>query len=125
MEESIKMRKHLKTVAIIQIVRSSLWLILAILVVVGLTIALGVVEDDVAHRILSIVIATFPVVLGVLGTLGLVGGIGLLSLKPWGRIITLILSGMGCLVIPIGTLIGVYSIWVLMQDESVRIIENK
>jgi hypothetical protein len=125
MEESIKMRKHLKTVAIIQIVRSSLWLILAILVVVGLTIALGVVNDDVAHKVLSIVLATFPVVLGVLGTLGLVGGIGLLTLKPWGRIITLIISGMGCLVIPIGTLIGVYSIWVLMQDESVRLIENK
>jgi hypothetical protein len=125
MEESIKMRKHVTTVAIIQIVRSSLWLIITIASVVGLSIALGVVEDEIAQKVLRIVIVTFPVFLGIFAILGLVAGIGLLSFKPWARIMTLIITGMGCLAIPIGTLIGVYSIWVLMQSESTRLFSNQ
>jgi hypothetical protein len=124
MEESIKMRKHVKNVAVIQIVRSSLWLIIAILSAIGLGIAMGVVDDEMAMRVLKIVLITFPVFLGLFAILGLTAGIALLTFKAWGRIMTLIITGMGCLVIPIGTLIGVYSIWVLMQDETIKLFDT-
>jgi hypothetical protein len=125
MEESIKMKKHVKTVAVIQIVRSSLWLMVAIASFIGLSIAFGVVEEELPHRILKILLVTVPTFLGVLAILGLTAGIALLTFKAWGRIMTLIVCIMGCLMIPIGTLIGVYSIWVLLQDETVKLFENQ
>jgi hypothetical protein len=30
---------------------------------------------------------------------------------------------MGCFFIPIGTLIGVYSIWTLMQDDTIKLFK--
>jgi hypothetical protein len=65
-----------------------------------------------------------PTFIGVIALIGLVGGIGLLSYKQWGRIMTIIVSALGCF-IPIGTLIGVYSIWVLMQDETVKLFQTQ
>jgi hypothetical protein len=54
-----------------------------------------------------------------------VGGIGLLSYKPWARILVMIVAAMGCLVIPIGTLVGVYSIWTLMQDDTIKLFKTE
>ncbi len=125
MEESLRMKNHVKTVAIIQIIRSSLWLLGSIGAFMGLSIALGVVEDPVAEKVLGIIIVTVPVFFGLFAVLGLTGGIGLLAYKNWARIMTLITAGMGCLIIPIGTLIGVYSIWVLMQDATIKLFDNQ
>ncbi len=52
---------------------------------------------------------------------GLVAGIGLIQRRPWARILTLILSFLLLLKIPLGTALGIYGIWVLMQDEAARI----
>ena len=60
-----------------------------------------------------------------LSTLGLVGGIGLLAYKPWARYLVIVVSALGCLNIPIGTLKGVYSLWVLLQDETLNYSKQK
>jgi len=49
------------------------------------------------------------------------GGIGLLACKPWARVLTLVMAALGLLNIPIGTLKGVYIIWVLVQQETVSL----
>jgi len=60
-------------------------------------------------------------VLFVVAVPGLIGGIFLLRYKQWARILVMIVSVMGLTNIPIGTGIGVYSIWLLMQDETERL----
>ena len=50
-----------------------------------------------------------------------IGGIGLLKRKSWARILVLVLAATDLIFIPIGTAIGVYSIWVLLQDETVQL----
>ena len=55
---------------------------------------------------------------------GIVGGIGLLKYKSWARYLVLVLSVLGLLNIPIGTAIGVYSIWVLAQDETAQLFAS-
>lgn len=52
----------------------------------------------------------------------LIGGWGLLHHKPWGRYTVLALSMFLLLVFPIGTFIGLYTIWALTKPEAVRII---
>jgi hypothetical protein len=53
--------------------------------------------------------------------LGIIGGVGLLRLKSWARYLVLVLSILALLSIPIGTALGIYSIWVLVNDETVQL----
>jgi hypothetical protein len=36
----------------------------------------------------------------------------------------MIVSAMNCLNVPVGTAKGVYSLWVLMQPETIELFEN-
>jgi hypothetical protein len=65
------------------------------------------------------------VLVGFLSTLGLVGGIGLLVYKPWARYLVVVISALDCLIIPFGTVKGVYSIWVLVQDETIKLFNKE
>jgi hypothetical protein len=123
MEES-KMKKHVTAVAAIQIGFSTLWLIGAFVLYFVFTFARSQVGNEAtAITVLTFLSFILPVFVGVIALLGLAGGIGLLSYKQWGRVITIIVSALGCFNIPIGTLVGVYSIWVLMQDETVKLFQ--
>jgi hypothetical protein len=121
MEES-KMKKHVTVVGAIHIGFGILGLIVALVVYFALTFARGVVgNEDIPATVLSFLAISLPLLIGFMSTLGLVGGIGLLSYRPWARILIIVVAALGCLNIPIGTLKGVYSIWVLMQDDTVKL----
>lgn len=121
MEES-KMKKHVTIVGALQIGFSILWLIVAIILFFVLNFAKGFVgNDEIATKVLGFISYIIPVFIGFISVLGLVGGIGLLSYRPWARILVIIVSALGCFNIPIGTLVGVYTIWVLMQDDTVKL----
>ncbi len=125
MEES-RMKKHVTIVGALQIGFSSLWLILSIVLYFIFNFARGQAGDDpTAVKVLGFMAISLPLFLGMISLIGLAGGIGLLSYKGWGRIITIIVSAIGCFNIPIGTLVGVYSIWVLMQDDTVKMFDHQ
>ncbi len=63
----------------------------------------------------AVVIAGF---LAVLSIPGVIGGVGLVKRKGWARILVLVLGFLNLINFPLGTLLGVYTIWVLMQDEA-------
>ena len=48
----------------------------------------------------------------------LVAGIGVLARKSWGRILGIIVAVFALISFPLGTLIGIYVIFVLMQDVA-------
>jgi hypothetical protein len=48
----------------------------------------------------------------------------LLKYKSWARYLVLVLAILDLLNIPIGTAIGVYSIWVLAQDETAKMFAS-
>lgn len=76
-------------------------------------------HDQDASMILStlgFIIAGFLVIISIPG---IIGGIGLLYRREWARILVLIISALHLLNIPIGTAVGAYSIWVLVQRETV------
>jgi hypothetical protein len=125
MEDS-KMKKHVTVVAAIQIGFAILGLIVAVALFFIMNFAKSQVGgDDTAEMVLGFLSVSLPILIGCLSTLGLVGGIGLLAFKPWARYIVIVVNALGCLNIPIGTLKGVYSLWVLLQDETVKLFEQK
>jgi len=120
------MKKHVTVVGALQIGFSTLWLIAAIFLYFVFNFAKGFVDNDaVALKVLGFIGYILPVFIGVIAVLGLVGGIALLSYRSWARILVIIVAALGCLNIPIGTLVGVYTIWVLMQDETIKLFTKE
>jgi hypothetical protein len=125
MEDS-KMKKHVTVVGAIHIGFGLLGLIGAVAVFFALNFARGFVEgEEVPNMVLKFLSLSLPLLIGFMSTLGLVGGIGLLSHLPWARYLVIVVAALGCLNIPIGTLKGVYSLWVLLQDDTVKLFERK
>lgn len=48
----------------------------------------------------------------------ILAGWGLLSYKPWARILAIVLSVIGLINIPMGTMVGIYGLWVLFHKET-------
>jgi hypothetical protein len=122
--EGSKMKKHVTVVGAIHIGFGILGLIAAIAVFVALRFARGFVDnEEVPTMVLGFLSVSLPLLIGFMSTLGLVGGLGLLSYQPWARYLVIVVAALGCLNIPIGTLKGVYSLWVLLQDETVKLFD--
>jgi hypothetical protein len=121
MEES-PMKKHVTLVAALQIGFSTIGILGAIIVFFVLNFAGSFVNDvEVANLVLRFLGIFLPVVILIVSSLGLVGGIGLLNYQKWARVLVLIIAALGCISFPLGTVKGVYSIWVLMQDDTVKL----
>ena len=125
MEDS-KMKKHVTMVGAIQIGVGTLSLIGAVAAFFALRFAMGMAGDDeTGQMVLRFLSVSIPILVLFLATLSLVGGIALLAYKPWARYLVIVVSALGCLIIPIGTLSGVYALWVLLQDDTVKLFEQK
>ena len=119
--EASRMRMQIHVAAILQIVFGSLIVIGAL----GFAFVLGFVDqfvdDPTAIKVLAIIGTPIIVLMLLFGGAMIAGGIGLLSCKSWARILTLVMAALGLLNIPIGTLKGVYIIWVLVQQETISL----
>lgn len=120
------MKKHVTVVGAIHIGFGALGLIAAIAVFFALTFAKGFVDnEEVPTMVLQFLSVSIPLLIGFMSTLALVGGIGLLGFNSWARYLIIVVAALGCLNIPIGTLKGVYSLWVLLQDDTIKLFETK
>jgi hypothetical protein len=122
------MKKHVTVVGAIHIGIGVLSLIGAVATFFALRFAMGMAGEDGENpgvTILRFLSVSLPLLITVMATLALVGGIGLFTYKPWARYLVIVVAALGCIFIPIGTLSGVYALWVLLQDDTVKLFEQK
>ena len=50
--------------------------------------------------------------------LNIIAGWGVLRYENWGRILVIILAILNLLAFPIGTALGIYTLWAMFNDES-------
>lgn len=79
--------------------------------------------DQEAIRITAIVATIVSSVILVLSLPGVVVGAGLLRFKPWARVLALVLGILNLPGFPVGTILGVYSLWVLLTDDGTQYFE--
>ena len=87
----------------------------------GIGVASGEAE---AMRILGIIGFSVGSFLIVMGLPGLAAGYGLLKRKPWARMLTLVLGILNLINFPLGTIMGVYTRWVLLDDRAIAYFEE-
>jgi hypothetical protein len=113
-----KMKKHIELVAILHLVFSGIALVVAAFIFILLS-GIGIISHDaVAMGVLGTVGMIICIIITVLAIPGIIAGIGLLKMKSWARILAIVVGCLDLLDIPFGTALGVYTLWVLLNDES-------
>lgn len=118
------MEKHVNVIAALQIGLSIFGIIIGIVAFVVLRLVGNFVEDPDAQFILP-TIANVALVFFILMSIpGIIAGLGLFGRKEWARILTLILAVIHLMNFPVGTAVGVYSIWALAQTETIALFTS-
>lgn len=125
------METHVKVLAVLYIVVSSLFVMLALLMILmfgGVSAIVGSqasAEDAaIAVPILGVTgmaIASFFLAIAIPG---LITGYGLLKRASWARIVGIVLSALHLINFPIGTVLGVYGLWVLLNKDSEGLFDS-
>lgn len=119
-----QVKQHVSFVGALHVGFGILGLLGALAIYLSFHFAFGFVEHEpIAQKIISFLGSTLSLIIVFFSILGIIGGISLFSYKPWARILVMIVSAINCLNIPIGTAKGIYSIWVLMQKETIELFE--
>ena len=120
------MLTHVKVLAVVHVALAVLGLagaLFLLLVLGGVAGIVGVAAGQdpdawIAVPVLGLIATMLFFFLVVLSVPGLIAGIGLLSLRPWARMLTLVLSALNLLNVPLGTALGIYGLWVLLHKDT-------
>jgi len=111
------MDNHVRILGLVYLVYHAIALIIGVLAFFLLS-GIGIISGDVqAAGILGLIGTAIAVFMAVLAAPGLLAGFGLLARKNWGRILAIILGCLHLLEVPIGTALGVYTLWVLTHED--------
>lgn len=115
------MEKHVTLVAALNIGFGIMGLLVACLAFIIIAGTGAISGDPDAMVITSVVATAIAVFFITLSVPEIIGGIGLLKRRSWARILVLIIAVLDLFQIPFGTAIGIYTIWVLLNDETVKL----
>ena len=118
MRRGMSKQNHITLLGVLHIARGAFVLLVGVLLFAVLTGIGAISEDSTALGVLGFIGTGLMLLLTALAIPSVLAGIGVLLRREWGRILALVVSILSLIDIPIGTAIGVYSIWLLMNDET-------
>lgn len=125
------MQTHVKVVAVAFIVFGALGVLAGFVLMAVFGGAAGIVgaaadSEDAAFAlpIIGLTGTVLTIFLFAVSLPGLVAGFGLLSWKPWARILGIVLCAIQLVHIPLGTILGVYGLWVLLNSDTERLFSS-
>lgn len=125
------MATHVKALAVIHIALGALGIVGALVILLvfgGLAGLAGHAADPdarLAVPILGGLGGIIAVVVIAVSLPGVIAGVGLLEFRPWARVLTLVLCGLNLLNVPVGTAIGVYGFWALLNRETEQLFARQ
>lgn len=119
------MEKHVSVLGILHILFALLGIFAGVVLFVVMVGSGFISGDREAMTILTLVGSLVGGFLLLISIPGLIGGIGLLRWQPWARMLVLILGFINLINIPLGTALGIYTIWVLLNDEAIELFQNR
>ena len=125
------MQTHVKVLGVLYLAVGGLMLVLALFLAVTMGGVAGIVGATAEPEDAAIAIP----VLGFAGTAltaffalfalpSLITGYGILNFKPWARIVGIVLSAISLIFVPVGTIIGAYGLWVLLNKNTEQLFNT-
>jgi len=103
----------------------ALFLVLTMGSVAGIVGATAEPRDAaVAIPILGLAGTALATMLGIFSLPSLITGYGLLYFRQWARIVGIVLSAVNLINVPLGTVVGAYGLWVLLNKETERLFNT-
>jgi hypothetical protein len=124
-----RVQRNLQVLSILWLVCGSLEILAGVVLSVVANVLFGVAihmnggagaAAPFVHTILTIV----GTAVGIKGILSLFAGWGLLQRETWARPLTIVMAFLGIFHVPLGTALGIYTIWVLLPNESAEEYER-
>lgn len=132
-ERSGIMEKHISLVGILNIVYRAFVLLGAVVLFVLAALFGQLIEalvrwgsiqpGEVPIEILNIapiILCLVATMLVVVSVVAIIGAVGVMHKREWARVLLIVISFLGLVRVPLGTILGVYSIWVLLNDETIK-----
>lgn len=116
-----QLEQHVPILGWIHIISSAIFLVLGLflfLLLGGIGLFAGRAGDPDAPFVLVMIGLFVGGLMVVMALPGILAGWGLLKRKNWGRVLALIVGIINIFNVPIGTAIGVYTLYVLLQPEA-------
>lgn len=117
-------RKHLTVVGIAQIIFNALWICSEIICFFILR-ARNLATDAAYLPRIPVHISVFTSIVIMINIVGIAGGYGVLKEKSWAWRVVVIVSIIELVGFPVGTIIGIYSLWVLFKKEVKELFRVK
>jgi len=118
------MDSHIKVVAWIHIAFGAIGVLTGGLLG-GFGMLAGVFSGEEGGLLAGGIVGLVGMFIAALSIPSLLGGWGLLSYRPWARVLVIVLSILNLMNIPFGTMIGGYSLWVLLNEQTQRIFQAR
>lgn len=112
------MEQHITLLGWLYIATNALLILIAGFVFMIMVVAGAASGDAEAVRVMPVIATAVGGFLTALALPGILTGIGLLKRKPWARIAAAVLGIIGLMNFPLGTAVGVYTLWILLQTEA-------
>jgi hypothetical protein len=116
-----ELHQHVTILGWLYIATSAIYLLIGLcgfLFLTGIGLIPAANGDPEALGILGIIGAVGLLFFGALALPGLLAGYGLLKGQRWGQILGIIVGILSLASFPIGTAIGIYTLWVLFQNSA-------
>lgn len=114
-----RLARHVQLLGVLWIVASALNLLgAAVLLLLSLVFSVPSDLPPFARYFVSGLFTFLGVLLLAKALAGFAAGFGLLQRASWARVLALVLGFLSLLNLPLGTLLGIYTIWVLLPQES-------
>lgn len=110
--------QHVTILGWLYIAISALTLLIGVGVFMLLIFLAPVSGDPQAMRILPVIALFVGGLIFVTAVPGLLAGWGLLKRKSWARLLAVVLGFLNLMNFPLGTILGIYAIWALLQDGA-------
>jgi hypothetical protein len=120
------METHAKVVGILNIVSGVVGLFGALVLIVvfgGVTGVVGADGDPDAALVTGAIGIGLVLLLVMTSLPAVIIGYGLYRLRPWSRLAGIVLSILLLIIFPLGTILGVYGLWVLFSRDGERLFE--
>ena len=125
------MQTHVKVLGVVYLAFGACMLLGALFLVLTMGGVAGIVgataeprDAAVAIPILGLAGTALATMLGIFSLPSLITGYGLLYFRQWARIVGIVLSAVNLINVPLGTVVGAYGLWVLLNKETERLFNT-
>ena len=118
------MHTHLRTLGVLYLIAGGFSLVIAVVLATALT-GTGLLTGELGvFALLSGLGVALAIFLALTGAPSLVLGWALLNQRPWARVLGFVVSVVNLANFPFGTMLSIYTLWVLLQPESVAALNG-